>query len=61
MKVTSPKTRRYRGKETRLIPIFPEVYEELQRQFDEAEEGGGPFVIDRWRDRRWRFLFRWFF
>ena len=47
--VTSSKTKRYQGKGSRLVPIFPELREELDRQFEEAEEGGSPFVIDRWR------------
>ncbi len=49
LKVTSPKTKRYDGKGTRIIPLFPELRKELERQFDQAEEGGSPFVIDRWR------------
>ena len=50
LKVTSPKTEGHRGHESRVIPIFPEVRKELERQFEQAEEGGSPFVIDRWRD-----------
>ena len=50
LKVTSPKTEHHRGKESRVIPIFPEIRVELERQFEQADEGGSPFVIDRWRD-----------
>ncbi len=61
MLVHSPKTKRYAGKDTRVIPIFPEIRVELEKQFEQAEEGGSPYVIDRYRDRRGRFLFRRFF
>lgn len=49
IKVTSPKTEHHRGHETRTIPIFPEIKVELTKQFDLAEPGGSPYVIDRWR------------
>ena len=50
LKVTSPKTEHHHGKDSRVIPIFPEMRVELEKQFEQAEPGGSPFVIDRWRD-----------
>ena len=50
MLVHSPKTARYKGKESRLVPLYPEVRTELEKQFEQAEPGGSPFVIDHWRD-----------
>ena len=47
--VHSPKTEHHSGKGTRLIPMFPELKEQLQLQWEQAEEGGSPYVIDRWR------------
>lgn len=49
MLVHAPKTERYAGKDTRLIPLFPDLRVELERQFEQAEEGA-VYVIDRWRD-----------
>ena len=48
MTVHSPKTKRYEGKESRIIPIFPEVLPELQAVWDEAADGA-EFVITRYR------------
>lgn len=48
--VHSPKTAHHEGKESRLIPMFPELKEQLELQWEQAEEGGSPYVIDRWRD-----------
>ncbi len=48
--VHSPKTEHHSGKESRLIPMFPELREELEASWDLAETGGSPYVIDRWRD-----------
>ena len=56
--ITDSKRKRY-GKGTRLIPLYEDLRVELGKQFEQAEESGSPFVIDRWRDRRGRFLFRW--
>jgi integrase len=39
--VHSPKTERYEGRETRLIPLFPELAELLSKRFDEAFETNG--------------------
>ncbi len=50
LKITSPKTEGHRGHESRVIPMFPELREELERQFEQAEPVGCPFVIDHWRD-----------
>ncbi len=48
--VHSPKTEHHDGKDSRLIPMFPELRKELELQFELAEPGGSPYVIDRWRD-----------
>ena len=45
MLVHSPKTERYRGRESRVIPLFPELYMELEAQWDETPAGGSPYVI----------------
>lgn len=47
--VHSPKTEHHDGRDTRMIPMFPELREELVKQFELAEPGGSPYVIDRWR------------
>lgn len=47
--VRSPKTEHHAGKESRLIPMFPRLREELEAQWDLASSGDSPFVIDRWR------------
>jgi len=36
MLVRSPKTERYAGKESRLVPVFPELHPHLQECFDLA-------------------------
>lgn len=60
IQVQSPKTKRYRGHESRLIPLWPELREELAKQFDQAEPGGSPYVISNCRSTatnlRTRFL-----
>ena len=48
--VHSPKTEHHAGKETRLVPMFPKLKEELKAQWELAEEGGSPYVIDKYRD-----------
>lgn len=48
--VHSPKTERYRGHATRLVPIFPELAGPLADRFDEADEGDElvlPFLVGR--------------
>ena len=37
--IRSPKTKRYQGRETRLIPLFPELAPLLGKRFEEAAEG----------------------
>jgi len=39
MLVTSPKTERHEGGESRLVPIFTELRRYLQQAFDQAEPG----------------------
>jgi len=46
--VHSPKTERHEGRESRVIPIFPEILGPLQDVFDKAEEGS-TWVITRYR------------
>lgn len=48
--VHSPKTEQHPGKGTRLVPMFPKLKEELEAQWELAEEGGSPYVIDKYRD-----------
>ena len=43
--VHSPKTERYAGKESRIIPLFPELREELERLYESLPEGAPTFVI----------------
>jgi integrase len=49
IRVTSPKTERYKGGASRLIPLFPELREHLEEEFDAAEPGT-IHVITRYRD-----------
>jgi integrase len=51
MTVRSPKTEHYDGKESRLVPIFPELMPHLREAF-EAAEPGTEYVITRCRDCR---------
>ena len=46
--VNSPKTKRYKGHETRVIPMFPELLLPLREVFEQAEPGTVP-VITRYR------------
>lgn len=48
MAVPSPKTAHHEGKGIRVVPLFPEVREILQRLFDVAPEGS-EFIITRYR------------
>ncbi len=43
--VHSPKTEGKAGHESRVIPLWPELRIELDRQFAAAEPGGSPYVI----------------
>lgn len=45
MLVHSPKTERYDGKDSRVIPLFPELRVELERLWEETPEGGSPFLV----------------
>lgn len=47
--VRSPKTEHHDGKDSRLVPIFPELRPLLEAAFDRAAEGA-EFVITRYRD-----------
>jgi integrase len=49
MTVRSPKTEQYEGKDSRVLPIFPEVRPQLEQVFNEAEPGT-EYVITRYRD-----------
>lgn len=48
--VTSPKTEHHKGKESRVIPLFPEIKEELNELYFRDESEGMEFVINRYRD-----------
>jgi hypothetical protein len=39
MTVTSPKTKHHEGRETRVVPIFPELAPVLATAFEAADEG----------------------
>ena len=43
--VHSPKTERYKGRESRVVPLFPELRSELEKLWDETPEGGSLFII----------------
>lgn len=49
MLVTSPKTEHHEGKESRLVPLFPELRPFLDEAWDLAEPGT-EFVVTRYRD-----------
>lgn len=46
--VRSPKTEHVSGHASRTIPLWSELRKELEAQFEQAEEGGSPFVIPRY-------------
>jgi len=48
MLVRSPKTEHYEGKESRVVPIFPELRPHLLAAFEEAKPGS-EYVITRYR------------
>jgi integrase len=50
IRVPSPKTEHHEGKESRLIPLFPELRQPLLDVFEQAEEGA-VHVITRYRDK----------
>lgn len=49
MLVNSKKTAHHEGKGTRLVPLFPQLRDELLTAFEEAEEGA-VHVIERYRE-----------
>jgi len=49
MTVHSPKTEHHEGKDSRIVPIFPELLPDLEAVWDEAPEGT-EYVITRYRD-----------
>jgi len=66
LRVTSPKTEHHPGKDTRVIPLFPELRPILEEAFDAAPEGAVYVVNERYRKgsqgpNGWRSgsLFRW--
>jgi integrase len=50
IRVPSPKTEHHKGKESRMIPLFPELRKPLMDVFDEAEPGA-EYVITRYREK----------
>ena len=54
--VTAPKTKRYVGKETRIIPLYPELEPYLTRATDQS--GGGEYVVKASRDKNVNFRTR---
>ena len=50
MRIRSPKTEHHEGKDSRLVPIFPELRPHLEEVFDAAAPGT-EYVITRYRDR----------
>ncbi len=48
--ITSPKTEHHEGKDSRQIPLFPELRPYLEEAWDLAEPGA-EYVIARYRDR----------
>jgi len=50
MRVPSPKAEHHEGRESRLVPLFPEVRTLLQEAFEQAEPGA-EFVISRHRSQ----------
>lgn len=54
MTVTSPKTEHHEGKETRVLPIFPELAPVLAAAFDAAEEVAVYFIGGHLREKALR-------
>lgn len=48
--VASPKTEHHEGQEERIVPLFPEVRQQLEELFFRDETEGTEFVINRYRD-----------
>jgi integrase len=49
-RVCSPKTEHHAGKESRLVPIFPELKTELEALFFDKASEGKEYVINRYRN-----------
>ena len=47
--IRSPKTKHHEGKDSRLVPIFPELRPYLEAAWDQATEGA-EYVVTRYRD-----------
>ena len=51
--VRSPKMERHEGKQERIVPLFPELREELDRHFLADATVGNEFVIQSWQGTSW--------
>jgi len=49
MRVTSPKTEHHPGKDSRVVPLFPELRPHLEEAFERAPEGAVYVVDERFR------------
>ena len=47
--VTSPKTEHHAGQASRTVPLFPELRTVLVQAYEQAEPGGSPYIITRYR------------
>lgn len=47
--VTSPKTEHHEGKESRIVPLFPDLLPHLREAFEQADDGA-EYVVTRYRD-----------
>ncbi len=47
--VTSPKTEHHAGQGSRTAPLFPELRAILLEAYEQAEPGGSPYIITRYR------------
>ena len=56
--VHSPKTEHHEGKQERLVPLFPELREELKRHFSLDGTEGNEFVIQDLQGTAWSLLSR---
>jgi integrase len=52
--VRSPKTERHAGHRERVVPLFPELREELERHFSLVEMKGSEFVIEHFQKTSWQ-------
>ena len=50
--VRSPKTEHHEGKEGRIVPLFPELKEELKKLLSDPDSKVMEYVINRYRDPR---------